>query len=111
MTLSEHPTLIAAIAAGGGPLPNAFVSQVAIVRGSLTSPQMAIVDYNDIINGKAGDIMLEPHDIVFVPYSPYRVITRYLDSILSTFVNTVAANEGVNASGGARVGVSVPVGN
>ncbi len=111
MTLSEHPTLIAAIAAGGGPLPNAFISQVAIVRGSLTSPQMAIVDYNDIINGKAGDIMLEPHDIVFVPYSPYRAITRYMDSILSTFVNTVAANEGVNAFGGARVGVSVPVGN
>ncbi len=111
MALSEHPTLIAAIAAGGGPLPNAFVSQVAIVRGSLTSPQMAIVDYNDIINGKAGDIMLEPHDIVFVPYSPYRALTRYMDSILSTFVNTVAANEGVNAFGGARVGVSVPVGN
>lgn len=111
MPLSEHPTLIAAIAAGGGPLPNAFISQVAIVRGSLTSPQMAIVDYNDIISGKAGDIMLEPHDIVFVPYSPYRILRGYMDSILSTFVNTVAANEGVNAFGGARVGVSVPVGH
>lgn len=110
MPLSEHPTLIAAIAAGGGPLPNAFISQVAIVRGSLTSPQMAIVDYNDIISGKTGDIMLEPHDIVFVPYSPYRILRGYMDSILSTFVNTVAANEGVNAFGGARVGVSVPVG-
>jgi hypothetical protein len=72
---------------------------------------MAIVDYDDIINGKTGDIMLEPHDIVFVPYSPYRVLTRYMDSILSTFVNTVAANEGVNAFGGTTVGVSVPVGN
>lgn len=111
MPLSEHPTLIAAIAAGGGPLPNAFISQVAIVRGSLTSPQMAIVDYKDIISGKAGDIMLEPHDIVFVPYSPYRALTRYMDSILSTFVNTVAANEGVSAFGGTRVGVSVSVGN
>lgn len=111
MPLSEHPTLIAAIAAGGGPLPNAFISQVAIVRGSLTSPEIAIVDYKDIITGKAGDIMLEPHDIVFVPYSPYRALTRYMDSILSTFVNTVAANEGVNAFGGARVGVAVSVGN
>lgn len=111
MPLSEHPTLIAAIAAGGGPLPNAFISQVAIVRGSLTSPQMAIVNYDDIINGKAGDIMLEPHDIVFVPFSPYRAITRYLESIVSSFVYTVAANEGVNAFGGTRVGVAVPVGN
>lgn len=111
MTLSEHPSLIAAIAAGGGPLPNAFISQVAIVRGSLTSPQMAIVNYDDIINGKAGDIMLEPHDIVFVPFSPYRVLSRYLESIVSSFIFTVAANEGVNAFGGTRVGVSVPVGN
>lgn len=111
MPLSEHPTLIAAIAAGGGPLPNAFISQVAIVRGSLTSPQMAIVDYKDIITGKAGDILLEPQDIVFVPYSPYRILRAYMDSILSTFVNTVAANEGVNAfSDSGRVGVSVPVG-
>lgn len=111
MPLSEHPTLIAAIAAGGGPLPNAFISQVAIVRGSLTSPQMAIVDYNEIISGKAGDILLEPHDIVFVPYSPYRILRGYMESILSTFVNTVAANEGVNAfSDVGRVGVSVPVG-
>jgi hypothetical protein len=34
-----------------------------------------------------------------------------MESILSTFVNTVAANEGVNAfSDVGRVGVSVPVG-
>jgi len=110
MTLSEHPTLMAAISAAGGPLRDAYVSQVAIVRGSLTSPQMAIVDYNDIIEGKAGDILLESNDIVFVPYTPYRILTRYMESILTTFVNTVAANEGVNAFGGQRVGVAVPVG-
>lgn len=111
MALSEHPTLVAAITSGGGPLKDAFVSQVAIVRGSLTSPQIAIVNYQDIIEGRAGDVPLEERDIVFVPSSPYRYIRNYLDAILDTFVYSVAANEGIAAFGGERVGVSVPVGN
>lgn len=112
MALSDHPTLVAAIAAGGGPLPDAFLSQVAIVRGSLTSPEIAIVDYNDIIKGRAGDVELQPRDIVFVPNSPYRILTRYVDAALNTFLFTAAANAGTRAAGGASaVGTSVPVGN
>jgi len=111
MMLSEHPTLLSAITAAGGPLRDAYISQVAIVRGSLTAPEVAIVDYEDILSGRAGDIPLEPLDIVFVPFSPYRYLRNYVDAILNTFVYTVAANEGVNAFGGGRVGVSVPVGN
>lgn len=112
MPLSERPTLMAAMAAGGGPLRDAYLAQVAIVRGSLSAPEIAIVDYNDIINGKACDVELQPRDIVFVPYSPYRIFTRYLDTIVNTFVYTVAANEGVNAfaPAGSRIGVAVPVG-
>jgi polysaccharide export outer membrane protein len=102
---------VAAIAAGGGPLRDAFLSQVAIVRGSLSSPEIAIVDYNEILKGRARDIQLQPRDIVFVPYSPFRIITRYLDAVLNTFVYTVAANAGANLAGGNNVGVSVPVGS
>lgn len=112
MPLAERPTLLAAIAAGGGPLRDAYLSQVAIVRGSLASPEIAVVDYNDIINGRAQDVELQPRDIIFVPFSPYRIFTRYLDTIVNTFVYTVAANEGVNAfaPAGTRIGVAVPVG-
>ena len=102
-------TLLSAISAANGPIKEAYVSHIAIVRGSLTTPQIAVVDYNAIIKGQATDVKLEPHDIVYVPFTPYRLLTRYLDTVLSAFVNTVAANEGVNASGGSRVGVSVPV--
>jgi protein involved in polysaccharide export with SLBB domain len=110
MPLSEQPTLVAAIAAGGGPLKDAFLSQVAIVRGSLTTPEIAVVDYNEIIKGRAPDVELQPRDIVFVPYSPYRVLTRYVDAILNTFMYTVAANAGSDLAGGDNVGVAVPVG-
>lgn len=107
---SEHATLISAIAAAGGTIKDAYLSHVAIVRGSLSSPQIAVIDYQDILKGNASDVKLEPHDIVYVPSSPYRLLRRYLEGIVSTFANTVAANEGANAVGGGRVGVSVPVG-
>lgn len=111
LPLSETPTLVAAITAGGGTVRDAFVSQVAIVRGSLTTPQIAVVDYKDILEGRAADIPLEPRDIVFVPFSPYRYLRNYADAILNTFVFTVAANEGANLFGGDNAGVSIGVGN
>lgn len=110
MALSETPTLVSAITAGGGTLRDAYISQVAIVRGSLTTPQIAVVNYQDILEGRAGDIPLEPRDIVFVPNSPYRYLRNYLDTVLNTFVYAAAVNEGSAAAGGGPTGVSVGVG-
>ena len=90
---------------------NAYLSHVAIVRGTLTEPQITIVDYGAIIKGKASDVPLEPGDIIYVPNSPYTTLKRYVNLIVNTFSATMAANEGVNAAGGTTgVGVSVPVG-
>ncbi|MCO5053809.1 MAG: polysaccharide biosynthesis/export family protein [Verrucomicrobiae bacterium] len=111
IALSETPTLVAAITAGGGTLRDAYLSQVAIVRGSLTHPEMAVVNYKDILEGRAGDIPLEPRDIVFVPNSPYRFLRNYVDAVINTFVFSAAANEGAAAFGGAPAGVGVSVGN
>jgi len=122
---AEQMTLVSAIASASGPMrydflsrmdpgpftKDAYLSHVAIVRGSLAEPQMAVVDYNAIVRGQALDVRLEPGDIVFVPNSPFTTLKRYLNTVLNTFVTTVAANEGLNAGGGKPgVGVSVPVG-
>lgn len=123
---TERLTLVSAIANGAGmnryewvnsggydPGPftkDAYLSHVAIVRGSLSTPQIAVVDYNAIVKGKACDVRLEPGDIVYVPNSPYTTLKRYFNIILNTFVTTVAANEGIRAaSGTVGVGGSVPV--
>ena len=91
--------------------PNADLSHVAVVRGSLSEPQVFIVNYNDIIKGKAPDFQLEPGDIINVPNTPYTTLKRYVNLVLTQFSATVAANEGVRAGGGTvNVGVSVPVG-
>lgn len=104
-------TLAGAIAKASGTLPNAYLSHVAIVRGSLTEPKLAIVNYHAILLGRERDIRLEPRDIVYVPTSPGEVSMRYLNLILNTFVKTVAANEGARAaSKKGSVGVNINVG-
>jgi polysaccharide biosynthesis/export protein len=108
--LSESPTLVAAITAGGGPTRDAYMSQVAIVRGSLTKPEIAVVNYDEILTGLAGDIPLEPHDIVFVPNNPYRYLRNYVDVVINTFLFSAAAREGAAAFGGVAPGVSISVG-
>ena len=105
-------TVISAIAGANGPAAEAYLSHVAIVRGSLSQPELIEVDYPAILKGKSPNVALEPGDIVYVPLSPYRYLTEYADLIVTTFARTWTANMGVRAVLGnnVSVGVSVPIG-
>lgn len=105
----DRVTLTYVVSSAGGTIPDAFLSHVAVVRGSLAEPKIAIVDYQAILTGQATDILLEPRDIVYVPFTPYRYLTRYLDLILNSFVSTVAANEGAFAVSKRASGVGLSV--
>ncbi len=109
---SDDMTVATALAKALGTTPEAQLSQVAIVRGSLANPRIAVVDFHAIVSGKAPDVRLEARDIVYVPTRTFGTLERYARSIADTFVRTVAANEGgraVNAGFGG-VGVSNPIG-
>ena len=67
---------------------------VAVVRGSLQNPEIAIIDYKRVIRGEAQDIPLQPHDIVYVPFSPYRYLQRYAELILNTLSSASTINAG-----------------
>ncbi|MFO1499429.1 MAG: polysaccharide biosynthesis/export family protein [Verrucomicrobiota bacterium] len=105
-------TLISAIATAGGTIKDAYLSQIGIVRGSLSQPKLAVVNYRDIVAGRASDVRLEPQDIVYVPLSPYRNLVKYVDLILATFVRAVAINEGARAVSDdvPPVGVNIGIG-
>ena len=90
-------TLISAIAGAGGTIKDAYLSHVAIVRGSLASPQIAVIDYKDVVHARGMDVLVQPHDIIYVPFSPYQVLNRYLDLILNTFGRSLGANAGALA--------------
>lgn len=107
----DNMTVLSVIAKALGPTPDARLGEVAIVRGSLTDPKIALVDVRAIMKGRAPDVRLQSHDIVYVPLSPYRTIDRYAKMIRDTFVRTVAANEGAHAgaTGQGNIGVVNPI--
>jgi len=105
-------TLVGAIAKAQGPAPYAYLTHVVIIRGSLTAPKVAFVNYQRIITGGEPDIKLEPRDIIYIPNSPLETVERYIKLILDTYTRTAAINEGGRAASGKfqPSGVSIPVG-
>jgi polysaccharide biosynthesis/export protein len=113
VTWNDEMTLVSAIASALGTIQDAYVHHVAVVRGSLSNPQIAVLDYRDIVTGKAENVALEAGDIVYVPFSPYRYLARYLNLILDTFVSSVAINEGTRAAvrDEEQPGIFIPLGS
>jgi polysaccharide export outer membrane protein len=97
---TDFMTLTTAIAKSLGPTPEAHLLQVVIVRGSLSEPKIALVNYRAIMTGQVPDIQLQPRDIVYVPDKPYGTLERYANMAVNTFVRTAAGNEGGRAGAG-----------
>jgi protein involved in polysaccharide export with SLBB domain len=111
---SEGMTVAGAVASAYGTLKGAYMHHVAVIRGSLTEPQVTIVDYKNAIKGEAQDMALLPHDIVYVPFSPYRYIERYIEIAINTFASAAAINAGeaaVTKQPTAGAGIFIPVGS
>jgi len=110
----EGMGVAAAIASAYGTINGAYMHHVAVVRGALQSPQIAVIDYKGVIRGEAKDFELQPHDIVYVPFSPYRYLQRYAEMVVNTFVASSAINAGtqlVAKQPTAGAGVFIPVGS
>ena len=106
-------TLITALAEAQGLAKNAHSKRIVIIRESLTEPKVAIINFDAIVGGKVSDIVLQPQDIIWVPNSPFDRIDQYLGQVISSFVRTVAANEGARAAvpGATTVQPTVGIGN
>ncbi len=104
--------LVTALGRGLGLRPDANLSRVNIIRGSLTEPRIATVNAGDILKGKAANIRLEPGDIVFVPGAGQASLSASGHEAMNTFVRVVAASEGNHAATGmpSNVGVNVNIG-
>jgi len=111
---SQGLTMAQAIAGAYGTIRDAYLTHICVVRGSLAQPEIVTVNYKDVVSGKMADIPLEPHDIIYVPFTPYRYLRKYAEIALNTFVSSVAINAGTRilphqANGAA--GVFIPVGS
>jgi protein involved in polysaccharide export with SLBB domain len=89
--------IVAAIAHAKGPSPDADLDQVLIIRGSLTEPKVAVVDFKAILAGRATNVELRPFDIVWVPDRPFKKLETYFWVIFDAAATTIAVNEGANS--------------
>lgn len=92
-------TLISAVAAAGGPNPDAIVTKALILRGGTLRPQVAVVNLRNIMKGQEPDLKLEGGDIVWVPRSPWSKLEDYVEAVLITAAQAVAVQEGLGALG------------
>ncbi len=95
---TQEMSLAAALSSAFGLTPAADAKHVAIVRGALAEPKIAIVDFDAIQRGKAPNIRLEPRDIVYVPTGTFRNLGDLANLVANTFARTVGANEGSHAA-------------
>jgi len=107
-------TVLSAFAAAGGARPEAIVTKALIIRGSMTHPQVAVVNIQNISRGKEPDLSLRGGDIIWVPRSPWTKLRNYTEAVLITAAQAVAVQEGlsvVGADGDASItGVTINAG-
>jgi polysaccharide biosynthesis/export protein len=89
LLFAPKPTVVTAIASRGGFTTRAFKSRVLVVRGSLSHPKTFVIDTAAILNGKAPDFPLQPHDIIYVSTNPWVVATEVLDIAARAFVQSM----------------------
>lgn len=104
-------TLVSAVAAAGGPRPDAIVTKALILRGGTLHPQVAVVNLKAVMKGQEPDLKLEGGDIVWVPRSPWTKLERYVEAVLITAAQAVAVQEGLGVLGATgSAGVTITAG-
>jgi len=92
-------SVLSAVAASGGPLPDAIVTKALILRGGTLNPKVAVVNIRAIMRGQEPDLKLEGGDIVWVPKSPWTKLENYVEAVLVTAAQAVAVQEGLGVLG------------
>ncbi|MEQ1840039.1 MAG: hypothetical protein ABL994_06510, partial [Verrucomicrobiales bacterium] len=105
----RNATVLSAVAAAGGPQPEAIVTKALILRGGTLRPKVAVVNIKAIMKGQEPDLKLEGGDIVWVPRSPWTKLENYVEAVLITAAQAVAVQEGLGVlgtTGGAGVTIN-----
>ena len=109
---SRDMTLARVIITAGGTVKYGLTDKAVIIRGGWNQPQIAEVNYAAIVQGRAVDVRLEPGDVVYVPFTPFRKLAELVETVLDQTVRTTAANYGIYVAdpNGAPVSISAPLG-
>jgi protein involved in polysaccharide export with SLBB domain len=84
-SVTGDSTTLRAVATRGGFTTKAWRDKVLVVRGSMSDPQPMVVNLADVLAGKAPDLALEPHDIIYVSARPWWKAEDLLDEAARAF--------------------------
>lgn len=108
----ESLTLVDCIAQGKGPLKDACLDQIVIVRGSLDKPSAAIVNLKAILTGKESNVLLQPGDIVWIPRRPLGLLESTVKLVFKDAARGFAASQGARLTGSDQNPfVTIPLGS
>lgn len=79
---TEGFTIVAALSQAEGFTPDANLNSVHVVRGSLGNPELYVINFNDVLKGKAKDLELRPSDVIYVPPTGLTVWSRIVSKII-----------------------------
>ncbi len=102
-------TMLAAVAGAGGPKPDAVVTKALIIRGGHHNPEVAVVNFRDIMKGYDSDLKLQAGDIIWMPRSNWSNVVKYTGAVLNTAAQAIAVQEGLSvlgATGGAGISIN-----
>ena len=105
----NDPTILSAVAMAGGPRQDAVIINALVIRGSMSKPQVAKVNLEAIMHGRAGDAPLAAGDIVWVPNTVFTYLKDYAQAILTTAAQAVAVQEGLAVLGKTSRGADVTI--
>jgi polysaccharide export outer membrane protein len=88
---TEGASVMSAIAKRLGFQDTAFREHVLVVRGSMTDPEVHVINTDAILKGSQEDFLLKPKDIVYVSNRPWRKAEDVLDSAVTSFLEASTA--------------------
>ncbi|MEC5127534.1 polysaccharide biosynthesis/export family protein [Verrucomicrobiales bacterium BCK34] len=104
-------TMLAAVAGAGGPKPEAVVTKALIIRGGHHNPEVAVVNFRDIMKGFDSDLKLQAGDIIWMPRSNWSNVIKYTGAVLNTAAQAIAVQEGLSVLGATgSAGISINAG-
>ncbi len=91
-------SVVAAITKREGFTQSAFRERVIVVRGSMETPEVHVINVREILRGARADFPLEPKDVVFVSNRPWYKPEEILDRAVAVFLRSATATwTGANA--------------
>ena len=80
----ENMPMSRTLAQAEGFTPDADLKRIHILRGSLTNPSVLMINFKEVLEGRAKEVPLEPGDVIYVPPTGLTSFARVVDKIVPT---------------------------